>query len=186
MGGTCYDPWACGSRAVRCQRCTSTECPGCNIFSGKPLSSGNLRLTFSPGVQAYDFTFGLQLRTDLRHASDVVLAMAVARWDQEALAEVYRRNAGPAFGLARRVLGDGANAEEAVQEVFLRFWKEPARLDPDRGTLRAFLLAQVHSRAVDLLRSDIARRRRENWRPAVLCPARTTLSRNSGPGRRPR
>jgi cytochrome c biogenesis protein CcdA/thiol-disulfide isomerase/thioredoxin len=28
------------------------------LFSGKPLSSGNLQLTFSPGVQAYDFTFG--------------------------------------------------------------------------------------------------------------------------------
>ena len=28
------------------------------LFSGKPLRSGNLILTFSPGVQAYDFTFG--------------------------------------------------------------------------------------------------------------------------------
>jgi RNA polymerase sigma-70 factor, ECF subfamily len=87
--------------------------------------------------------------------------MAVARWDQEALAEVYRRNAGAAYGLARRVLGDDARAEEVVQEVFLRFWNAPARFDPGRGTLRAFLLAQVHSRAVDMLRSEIARRRRE-------------------------
>ena len=101
------------------------------------------------------------MRTDLGTASDVTLAMAVARWDQEALAEVYRRNAGAVYGLARRVLGDDAAAEEAVQEVFLRFWNEPARFDPDRGALRAFLLAQVHSRAVDILRSDAARRRRE-------------------------
>jgi RNA polymerase sigma-70 factor, ECF subfamily len=101
------------------------------------------------------------VRTDLGTASDVTLAMAVARWDQEALAEVYRRNAGAVYGLARRVLGDDAAAEEAVQEVFLRFWNEPARFDPDRGALRAFLLAQVHSRAVDILRSDAARRRRE-------------------------
>ena len=101
------------------------------------------------------------MKVDLRTASDVTLAMAVARWDQEALAEVYRRNAGAVYGLARRVLGDDAIAEEAVQEVFLRFWNEPARFDPDRGALRAFLLAQVHSRAVDILRSDTARRRRE-------------------------
>ena len=101
------------------------------------------------------------MRADLRHASDAALAIAVARWDQEALAEVYRRNAGPVYGLARRVLGEEPAAEEAVQEVFLRFWNEPARFDPERGTLRAFLLAQVHSRAVDALRSDTARRRRE-------------------------
>jgi RNA polymerase sigma-70 factor (ECF subfamily) len=74
---------------------------------------------------------------------------------------VYRRNAGPVFGLARRVLGDAAVAEEVVQEVFLRLWHEPGRYDPERGSLRTFLLSQVHSRSVDMLRSDTARRQRE-------------------------
>ncbi len=101
------------------------------------------------------------MKSDLRNASDVTLAMAIARWDQEALAEVYRRNAGPVFGLARRVLGDAAVAEEVVQEVFLRLWHEPGRYDPERGSLRTFLLSQVHSRSVDMLRSDTARRQRE-------------------------
>ena len=96
------------------------------------------------------------MKPDLRNASDVTLAMAIARWDQGALAEVYRRNAGPVFGLARRVLGDAAVAEEVVQEVFLRLWHEPGRYDPERGSLRTFLLSQVHSRAVDMLRSDTA------------------------------
>jgi RNA polymerase sigma-70 factor, ECF subfamily len=101
------------------------------------------------------------MKPDLRNAGDVALAMAIARWDQEALAEVYRRNAGPVFGLARRVLGDAALAEEVVQEVFLRLWHEAGRFDPERGSLRTFLLSQVHSRAVDMLRSDTARRQRE-------------------------
>jgi RNA polymerase sigma-70 factor (ECF subfamily) len=101
------------------------------------------------------------MKSDLRNAGDVTLAMAIARWDQEALAEVYRRNAGPVFGLARRVLGDAAVAEEVVQEVFLRLWHEPGRYDPERGSLRTFLLSQVHSRSVDMLRSDSARRQRE-------------------------
>ncbi|MBV8162449.1 MAG: sigma-70 family RNA polymerase sigma factor, partial [Acidimicrobiia bacterium] len=45
--------------------------------------------------------------------------------------------------------------------VFLRLWNQPERFDPDRGSLRSFLLANAHGRAIDLLRSDTSRRRRE-------------------------
>ncbi len=52
-------------------------------------------------------------------------------------------------------------AEEVVQEVFVRLWNEPNRFDPERGTLRSFLLAHTHGRAVDMIRSDASRRNRE-------------------------
>ena len=84
------------------------------------------------------------------------------RRDQQALAEVYRRHGDGVFGLTRRVLADGAMAEEVTQEVFLRLWDEPHRYDPDRGALRSFLLRQAHSRAVERVRSEEARRRRED------------------------
>ena len=93
--------------------------------------------------------------------SDAALALAIARYDQAALAEAYRRHAGPVFGLARRLLVEPALAEEIVQEVFLRLWNDPARFDPGRGTMRSYLLTQTHGRAVDLLRADISRRQRE-------------------------
>ena len=101
------------------------------------------------------------VRDDLTAASDPGLVLALARFQQEALGEVYRRHAGAVFGLAKRVLSDQAKAEEVVQEVFLRLWNHPERFDPERGSLRSFLLAQAHSRSVDVLRSDSARRRRE-------------------------
>src|SRR5579863_5081745 len=96
-----------------------------------------------------------------RDASDGALAVAIGRWNEEALAEAFRRHAGATYALARRVLRDATAAEEVVQEVFLRLWNAPDRYDPERGTMRAFLLAQAHGRAVDRLRSDTSRRRRE-------------------------
>jgi len=89
------------------------------------------------------------------------MVVALARYQQSALGEVYRRHAGAVFGLAKRLLGEQAKAEEVVQEVFLRLWNQPDRFDPERGSLRSFLLAQTHGRSVDILRSDGARRRRE-------------------------
>ncbi len=99
--------------------------------------------------------------TVLQDASDSALVVAIGRWREDALAETYRRHAGAVFGLARRVLNDATVAEEVVQEVFLRLWNSPDKFDPERGSLRSFLLAQTHGRSVDLLRSDTSRRRRE-------------------------
>ena len=87
--------------------------------------------------------------------------VSISRYEQSALAEAYRRNAGAVYGLAKRLLSDHARAEEIVQEVFVRLWNSPERFDPDRGTLRSFLLAQTHGRSVDMIRSDVARRKRE-------------------------
>ncbi|HEV2761094.1 MAG TPA: sigma-70 family RNA polymerase sigma factor [Acidimicrobiales bacterium] len=93
--------------------------------------------------------------------SDFVLVVAVARRDQLALGELYRRHGGSLFCAALRVLSVRELAEEVVQDIFLRLWQSPDRFDPERGSLRAFLLAQCHGLAVDIVRSESARRRRE-------------------------
>jgi len=99
---------------------------------------------------------------DLSQASDAALVVAIARFREAALAEVYRRHGDAAFGLALRVMRDRALAEELVQEVFLKLWQDPERFDPGRGSLRAFLMATVHSRAIDVVRAESARRARED------------------------
>ena len=101
------------------------------------------------------------LVSPLHDMSDAAVVVAIGRWRQDALAEAYRRHAGAVHALARRVLFDDSAAEEVVQEVFVRLWNAPERFDAQRGSLRSFLLAQAHGRAVDQLRSETSRKRRE-------------------------
>ncbi|MGD1012955.1 MAG: sigma-70 family RNA polymerase sigma factor [Acidimicrobiales bacterium] len=98
---------------------------------------------------------------DISEASDAQLVTSIGRYSEVALAEVYRRHGGAVYGLARRVLNSSVEAEDVTQEVFLRLWNQPDRFDPSRGSLRSFLLAQSHARAVDAIRSLNARRARE-------------------------
>ena len=101
------------------------------------------------------------MKTDWSQASDAALVVGIGRWRDDALAEAYRRHGGAVYALARRVVRDTGLAEEVVQEVFVRLWTTPDRFDPDRGSLRSWLLAQAHGRTIDRLRSDSARRLRE-------------------------
>ncbi len=129
------------------------------IRNGPPISSGaNSSSEHHPGDARLR---NKDVKPEYTEASDAALVVSIGRYQQAALAEAYRRNAGAVYGLAKRLLSDHARAEEIVQEVFVRLWNEPDRFDPDRGTLRSFLLAQTHGRAVDVIRSDVARRRRE-------------------------
>lgn len=97
----------------------------------------------------------------LEDLADPQVVVLIGRYDESALAEVYRRHGRSAYGLARRILGDAAEAEDVTQEVFLHLWRDPARFDPSRGTLRTYLLTQVHGRSVDVVRARTARARRE-------------------------
>lgn len=77
------------------------------------------------------------------------------------MAEIYEHHGYAVLGLAKRVLVDQGHAEEVTQEVFFRLWKEPIRFDHTRGSLRSYLLADCHGRAVDRVRAESSRRRRE-------------------------
>ena len=98
---------------------------------------------------------------DIDEFSDAQLVTAIGRYSEVALAEAYRRHGGAVFGLAKRVLHSAPEAEDVTQEVFLRLWNQPDRFDPARGSLRSYLLAQTHGRAVDAVRSSASRRLRE-------------------------
>ena len=90
-----------------------------------------------------------------------VLVERLSGGDETALAELYDRYAPFVYGLAVRTLLDRPAAEDVTQEVFVFLWEHPERIDPRRGTLRGFLATLTHRRAVDAVRQEEARRRRE-------------------------
>jgi RNA polymerase sigma factor (sigma-70 family) len=94
----------------------------------------------------------------LAHLSDEALVALVARSDESALAELYDRVGGTAYGLAYRVLRDETLAEDAVQEAFLGLWRSAGSFVPERAKASTWILTLVHRRAVDLVRREQRRR----------------------------
>jgi RNA polymerase sigma-70 factor, ECF subfamily len=94
--------------------------------------------------------------------ADTTLMAGIRNGDQGAMSVLYERHGRHVFALARRLLNDAAAAEEIVQEVFLRLWREPMRFDPERGQLRSFLFRDAHSRAIERMRSETARSKRQD------------------------
>ena len=93
--------------------------------------------------------------------ADPDLAAALVAGSQDALAELYDRYAPLAYGVALRVLGDPARAEDVVQEAFMKIWNNAASFDAKRGSMRAWLLTAVRNRSIDYLRGRAAHERQE-------------------------
>ncbi len=124
---------------------------------GPPHPPGHRSSRWGDGVE-----YGaVMVEVGVERASDANLVVAVGRWRQQALAEIYRRHGGAVHALARRILRSDPPAEEITQEVFLDLWRNPEKFDAQRGTLRSFLLARTHGKSVDFVRSEVARRKRE-------------------------
>ena len=82
---------------------------------------------------------------------DEDLMRQIAEGSAEALTLLHRRFARLIFGLAVRTL-DRAAAEDLVQDVFLAVWRNAGRFDPERGTVRAWVLQIAHFRLLNELR----------------------------------
>lgn len=86
----------------------------------------------------------------------------VAAGDGAAFARLFDQHAASVLGLLHRLLGRRSRAEEVLQETFLQVWEQGSRYDPDRSTVRGWLLMIARSRALDQIRHGTARRRRED------------------------
>ncbi len=69
-----------------------------------------------------------------------------------AFARTYDDHSRSVYAAALRVTQDAAQAQDVVQDVFLRLWRNPQRFDERRGELGSYLRLMARSRALDLWR----------------------------------
>lgn len=98
----------------------------------------------------------------MQRQTDEDLIRRIVEGDEEAFMALHDRYGGFAYSLARRILGDSGEAEDAVQEAFISVWRMSRSFDGRRGTPRAWLLSVVHHRCIDGIR------RRRGQKPLEL------------------
>lgn len=77
----------------------------------------------------------------------------VAEGDQRAFESLYRASASRLLGICIRVLHDRSEAEDALQDVYVRIWRKAAQFDPGRAAAATWLATIARNTAIDRLRA---------------------------------
>src|SRR6187551_3534949 len=95
----------------------------------------------------------LRLRTSsTADDADRAVLVRLADGELDALEDLYDRYKTMAYSIAYRITNDASLAEDVVQDAFLGVWRNAARYVEDRGSVKTWLLAIVHHRAIDAVR----------------------------------
>jgi RNA polymerase sigma-70 factor (ECF subfamily) len=81
------------------------------------------------------------------------LILAVASQDRGAFRQLYEVTSAKLMGVLIRILGTRAEAEDALQEVFIRVWIRAGQFDAIKATGMTWLIAVARNCAIDRLRS---------------------------------
>lgn len=76
----------------------------------------------------------------------------IAGGDHRAIETLYERYKSMAYALALRITADAALAEDVVQDGFLGVWRNAARYEQGRGSVKTWLMSIIHHRAIDATR----------------------------------
>jgi RNA polymerase sigma-70 factor (ECF subfamily) len=88
---------------------------------------------------------------------DWLLMQRVGHGDEAAMAELYDRFVGLVYKSSKQVLTSRAEAEDAVQESFVRLWQTADRFDPSRAKLVTWVMLITRRHLIDRLRRKGAR-----------------------------
>ncbi len=103
---------------------------------------------------------------------DLLLLQRIAVRDESALAELYDRHSRLAFGVIRRILRSPTDAEEVLQETFVRIWTRADSYNCQLGSPRTWMVRIARNGAIDCLR---ARKVRANVDGTADCAAPSAI-----------
>lgn len=92
--------------------------------------------------------------------------------DHSALARLFDESSPLVYGVALRILGNPADAEEITMDVYTQVWRIATQFDAARGNVSTWLIMLARSRALDRVRAG--QRRRES--PGPLSESAATRS----------
>lgn len=77
----------------------------------------------------------------------------VALRDRGAFSRLYELTSAKLFSIALRILKDRAEADEALQEIYVKVWQRAVRYQPEQGGPVGWLAAIARNHAIDLIRA---------------------------------
>ena len=86
-------------------------------------------------------------------ANDRRLMAQIAQSDQAAFSGLYDRLSGPLYSLALKMLGDAAEAQDALQEACLQIWRRASSYDSTKSSVFSWAVVILRSRIIDRLRA---------------------------------
>ncbi len=119
-----------------------------------------------------------------QEAVDLDLMTRVAAGQEQAVGELYDRFGSLVFRMAYQSLPSKGEAEDAVQEIFVRLWKTAGRYDPERAALVTWVMLIARRHLVDKLRRNKARVKASSlddaqpWRSASAGPEASKMERD--------
>jgi RNA polymerase sigma-70 factor (ECF subfamily) len=84
---------------------------------------------------------------------DQEIIARIGRRDQSAFSALYDRLSGPLYSLTVKMLGDPAEAQDALQDVFLQIWSRAGTYDPEQSSVFSWAVLLTRSRVIDRLRA---------------------------------
>jgi RNA polymerase sigma-70 factor (ECF subfamily) len=77
----------------------------------------------------------------------------IARGRHAALRQLYDRTSAKLYGISLRLLGDEAEAQDVLQEVYTLVWRKAERYDSAKASAITWLAAMTRNKAIDRLRA---------------------------------
>ncbi len=92
----------------------------------------------------------------------------MAQGDERAASSLYDRHGAVMYGLALRMAGEPADAEDVVLDAFAQAWRDAARYDTSRASVAGWLTTITRTRALDLIRARGRRAKMNDTATATL------------------